>query len=375
MIRLAALILLFFLSYHMARSQEAFYKHFEGKVGTNISVVVDMVKSGTRLSGYYYYYFDDKSGDTSWIHYGKSMPIAGTIENSQFEFSEFDPEVKGAVFRGLLENGTIDGTWTSSDGKKQLPVQMIEKYPLGTMSFSAVYLNETAQLFEQKASPRAAIEVSMLNPSDYPLRNVEDSVRVNIYDHFFDTKNPSGKPDSLLLIKKELYFSNYRKSNEDLYKEGDASFDWQKIKEVRILHNEKDVLSLEYFDYGFTGGAHGLSLSNFHVIDLKNGRQILLDEVFRDDYTNDLRDIINSAARKKYRLERNQPLTDAGFFVAAIDPTSNFYITKDGMGFYYNQYEVAPFALGPIEIFVSYKDLLRILRDESPVHRLISNGK
>jgi len=84
--------------------------------------------------------------------------------------------------------------------------------------------------------------------------------------------------------------------------------------------------------------------------------------------------MINSSARKKYGLDLNKPMTDAGFFVEYIDPTDNFYVTKDGMGFFYNQYEVAPYALGPIEIFVSYRDLNRILREDSPVKRILSNG-
>ena len=372
MARIIAIALLFLFCFSTSRSQDAFYKHFEGKVGANINIVVDLVKSGEKLSGYYYYFFDDKSGDTSWTHYGKSMPIFGSLKDNQFEFSEFDPEVKGAVFRGLLNDSIIEGTWNSADGKKQLPLNLKESYPEGTMPFNAYYMAESGQLFEKKINPKASIEVSLLTPAEFIRLNVADSVRNNIYDHFFDLKQTTGDPKSLMSAMKDLYLSNYRNSNADLYQEGAASFDWQKRKEVRILHNEKEVLSLEYFDYGFTGGAHGLSLSNFHVFDLQDGHQITLDEVFRDEYNNDLRDIINSAARSKYRLQRNQLMTDAGFFVQYLDPTSNFYITKDGMGFYYNQYEVAPFALGPVEIFVNYGELRRILRENSPVYRIIS---
>jgi hypothetical protein len=348
--------------------------HLQGKVGTNINIVVDLVKSAENLSGYYYYYFDDHSGDLSWTHYGKSMPIQGKITADQFEFSEFDPEVKGAVFKGTIRMDTLVGTWNSSDGQKQLPLLLTEVYPEGTMAFNAYYLNESGRLLDKKAEPTARIEASLLTPGNYQPAAVADSVRVNIYDHFFDIRTTTGKPDSLLNALKELYFQNYRASNADLYQDGAMSFNWEKGKYVRIIHNEKNVLSIEYHDYGFTGGAHGLSLSNFHVISLSDGHMISLDEIFRDDYRNDLRDMINSSARKKYGLENNQGLTAAGFFVDFIDPTDNFYVTKDGMGFFYNQYEVAPYALGPVEIFVSYSNLMRILRDDSPVKNILSNG-
>lgn len=372
MSRLFLTALLIIISITIAQSQDAFYKHFEGNVGTNIQIVADLVRSGEKLSGYYYYFFDDQSGDTSWTHYGKSMPIFGTLTSDQFEFSEFDPEVKGAVFKGTFDGSTLTGTWNSADGNKQLPFVLKENYPRGTMPFIAIYMNQSGTLFDKKPNPKATIEVSILLPGKYTPQNVADSIRANIYDHCFDVRNDSSSVEVLLNSLKDMYLSNYRSSNADLYQEGAASFDWEKQKEVRILHNEKEVLSIEFYDYGFTGGAHGLSLTNFHVFDLKDGHLVTLEEVFRDDYTNDLRDIINSAARKKYHLQRNQPMTDAGFFVEYLDPTPNFYITKDGMGFFYNQYEVAPFALGPIEIFVSYSDLVRILREDSPVYRVIS---
>jgi len=374
MFRIIPVLILVFLAFSGARSQESFYRHYNGMVGPNIQIVVDMVKSGDRLSGYYYYFFDEKSGDTAWTHYGKSMPIYGTITDNQFEFSEFDPEVKGTVFAGTIENDSIEGTWKSADGKKQLPIRLKQSYPQGSMPFIAYYMNKSGPLFENKLNPKASIEISLLTPGEYTPANVADSVRYDIYDHFFDMPVTTGDPLFLLDSMKELYLSNYRKSNADIYQEGAASFDWQKKKEVRILHNEKNILSVEFYDYGYTGGAHGLSLSNFHVFDLSDGHTISLDEVFRADYKNDLRDIINSAARRKYNLERNKPMTEAGFFVEFIDPTENFYITKDGIGFYYNQYEVAPFALGPVEIFVNYRELLRILHEESPVYRLISQN-
>jgi len=68
---LAASFILILFSFTSIKAQDAFYKHFEGKVDANIHIVVDLVKSGERLSGYYYYFFDDRSGDTSWIHYGE----------------------------------------------------------------------------------------------------------------------------------------------------------------------------------------------------------------------------------------------------------------------------------------------------------------
>lgn len=354
-------------------AQQVFYKHLEGKIGNSITVVFDIIAAGNKLSGYYYYHFADHSGDTSWTYYGKSMPISGTITSEgRFEFSEFNPEVKGSVFRGEMNDGVIHGIWLSGDGAKQLPFEAIENYPPGTMAFNVIYLWDETTLFDKKKSPVATIELSVLLPAEYSDQAAADSVKAFIYGDFFHGSSLQEEPLTLLHKSRQLYFSNYRSSNEDIYQDGASSFDWMKVKETRILHNEHNILSLEVYDYGFTGGAHGLPISKFQVTDLISGTRITLDDLFRKDYQNDLRDIINIAARNKYRLERNQSLKDAGFYSEFIDPADNFYMTRDGIGFYYNQYEVAPFAMGPVNIFISYRNLLRIIKTDSMIYRLIT---
>jgi len=373
MVRGVILFIIAVITVITCSAQSAFYKHLEGMVGNNINIVLDVVVTGEKLGGYYYYFYNDQIGDDAWTHYGKSMPVIGHISPlNEFDFSEFDPEVIGAHFKGNMKDGIISGTWIDSVGKKELPFTATETYPLGTMAFRVIYIHDQTLLTGKANSPAASIDLSLLLPVDYPVINVADSVTAFIYDDFFEKDSLGVDPEILLNDVREHYFTNYKTSNADIYQEGAASFDWKKIKEIRILHNEHDILSLECYNYGFTGGAHGLSVSKFRVIDMKDGHQIRLDEIFRADYHNDLRDIINIAARNRYNLDRNQSLTDAGFNNELIDAGPNFYITKDGIGFYYNQYEIAPFALGPIDIFINFQELKRILNPESPVSRLIS---
>ncbi len=367
------LSLIFLMFLPAVKAQDAFYKHLEGKVGSNINVVMDLVASKEKLRGYYYYFFDDHSGDASWTHFGKSMPVTGRIHtDGTLEFSEFDPEVKGAVYSGILKDSLLSGTWTSADGKKQLPFEAVEKYPSGTLAFRAIYLKEEIPLFEKtKNSPVASLELSLLLPGGPSDAGVSNAVTRLVYADFFGKYDSLATAENLIDETKRQYVANYRNSNADIYQEGAQSFNWNKIKEVRILHNEHDLLSLEFHDYGFTGGAHGLTVSKFRVLDLADGHLVGLDEIFRDDYTNDLRDIINTSARKLYGLERGQSLREAGFYNDFIDPSDNFYITRDGIGFFYNQYEVAPYAMGQVNVFVNYNELMRILRTNGPAERLI----
>jgi hypothetical protein len=241
-----------------------------------------------------------------------------------------------------------------------------------TMAFRTFTLKDKTSLTAKPNSPVATIDLKLLLPVDFPLANVADSVKGYIYEDFFDKAVPGSDPEALLKDVRDKYFKNYKSNNAEIYQEGDASFNYEKVQETRIIYNSKGILTIENYSYGFTGGAHGMALSGFRVIDLENGRQLSLDDIFRADYQAELKEIINSAARKEYKLESGQSLLEAGFFSESIDPGTNFYVTGSGIGFYYNVYEVAPYAMGEVNLFVDFGELGHILAPGSAVSRLIT---
>ena len=60
-------------------------------------------------------------------------------------------------------------------------------------------------------------------------------------------------------------------------------------------------------------------------------------------------------------LPTSQSLKDAGFFTDPVKPTDNFYITGEGIGFFYNQYDIAPYASGSIDVFIPFRELKDVL--------------
>ena len=48
----------------------------------------------------------------------------------------------------------------------------------------------------------------------------------------------------------------------------------------------------------------------------------------------------------------------------SIYPPDNFLLKEEGILYYYNVYEIAPYALGATQLTISYSDLDDILRDD-----------
>ena len=354
-------------------AQTNFYKHMEGRIADGIHMKADLVRIDNKISGYYYYFYVDTLKQMDFgMHYGKSMPLTGFInDDNSLAFKEFAADMAGSSFQGKLEDGVIAGDWVSSDGTKTLPFELTETYPEGTIAFYVYHLKDSGPLLEGKTSPAAAIDLTLLLPKPYASAAPVDSVNAVIYSEFFGLDSAKGDPQQMLRESRDKFFRNYRKANTEIYQEGATSFNWEKTKAVKIQYNEKQILSMEFYDYGYTGGAHGLSLSRFVVISLDDGQRITLDGIFREDYQNDLRDIVNAQVRLQYDLPRESDLRNAGFFVENVDLSDNFYLNKDGIGFYYNQYEIAPFAMGPVDIFVPYYKMKRIMDPDGALYILI----
>jgi hypothetical protein len=368
---LVLLTTLFLSATSFCPAQDSFYKHYEGKVGENIFLVAEMMSTDGMLSGYYYYYFDEKTGDTSWTYFGKSLPVTGKItKDGSVEFSESQGGKQGSLFKGTLSESQIKGTWMSADGHKSLPFEMNEGYPEGTMSFDLYKHRDEMDLIEGKSGAKATLEIFMALPSPGASKPAADSVAAYVIGKLFGSDQPGLAPAALMEREKEVYFKNYRSSNLDIYQEGSASFNWEKSEVVRIQHNKYHILTLEIFDYGYTGGAHGLGFSTFAAFDLRDGHRISLQEIFRSDFQSELREIVNDQLRKDYDVNPGQTLADAGFFVEMVDPGSNFYINREGIGFYYNPYEVAPYSTGPVDVFIPYSKMKRIMAPGSPIATL-----
>ena len=69
---------------------------------------------------------------------------------------------------------------------------------------------------------------------------------------------------------------------------------------------------------------------------------------------------------KKYDVTEADQLISEGFFdINDIAPNNNFWMNDKGVHYVYNQYEIAPYSMGPIEITIPFEEVLSIIIPES----------
>ena len=125
---------------------------------------------------------------------------------------------------------------------------------------------------------------------------------------------------------------------------------------VNEIFSSKNHLCFEMRQYLYTGGAHGYGTTSFLNIDPKTGEELTLKELFKNN-----KEFI-AFAEEKFRAQQNigndQSINDNGFWFE----NDEFYLpesvgfTQDSLIFVYNQYDIASYADGPIELKIASKE-------------------
>jgi hypothetical protein len=131
-----------------------------------------------------------------------------------------------------------------------------------------------------------------------------------------------------------------------------------------IAFQSSKILTMAFFNYAYTGGAHGNYGTYYTSADLTSNKVLALDNIITEGGKKQLRTLLEKNFRKQYNLKPTDSLTDeGGLFENKIEPNKNFYITGKGIGFCYNPYEIGPYAMGEIDIFIPFTDLKNYLKE------------
>ncbi|MEA4849092.1 MAG: DUF4163 domain-containing protein [Clostridiaceae bacterium] len=117
----------------------------------------------------------------------------------------------------------------------------------------------------------------------------------------------------------------------------------------QVKYNQKDMLSIVFSNYQYSGGAHGITVQSSYTFDLKTGKEYEIKDLFPEG--SEYMSTINSAIKKQME-ERN--MTDTLVPFESIKADQDFYLSNSAVVVYFQQYEYYPYALGIPEFAVDY---------------------
>lgn len=124
------------------------------------------------------------------------------------------------------------------------------------------------------------------------------------------------------------------------------------------------ILTYSVTSFTFFGGAHPNSFLSYLNIYKDSPHCATLNDIFKPGFENALNKIIEAKFRWQKKLDASKPLTNGGLFEDKIAYNTNFAFLGDKIRFYYNPYEIAPYAMGGITIEIPLSELKDILNPD-----------
>ena len=161
------------------------------------------------------------------------------------------------------------------------------------------------------------------------------------------------------------YLSDAGEMMDEFDGEDSYMFNWESGIQGTFLPYDKARGLLTYCceanDY--MGGAHGMYNENYTVFDTKTGSVVTEDDLFEGEWDETLGELLSEQLYEDYAgLAEEMDADIEDIFFGAPYPNGNFSTGKDGITWYYNPYDIAPYAAGVISVTLSWKQLIPLLK-------------
>ncbi|HEY6978864.1 MAG TPA: DUF3298 domain-containing protein [Chitinophagaceae bacterium] len=352
-------ILLFiipFITYCVSAQNISWYKCLNGTID-KYPITMHLHKMDHNLSGYYYY--NSKLEPIYFI--GEDTTVTGRIKLYAFSKST-DPNNEEFLFS--TDEGKYFGQWRKNDSSAALVFSATESTDTSLIPFALVYVHGEVKLKpDMKESPAATYEAA----SVWPQGNSTKTLFIKkIIGEQLGEKDVQQEIEAIFLKNKSHFFDEYkeayREAKEEDMKDMPSAFSEEQINHLMIVYQSKNILTLANYSYSYTGGAHGNFGTAYSSLDLVKKKKLKLDDVLTASGQTRLPLLLIKYFRKNYNLDANTSLKEAGLFEEKIKPNNNFYVTGKGIGFSYAPYEIGPYAMGEINIFVPIVELKKLLQ-------------
>jgi len=343
-----------------AIAQLSWYKCLSGKID-KYPVTIHLHKWSHKYSGYYYY----NNTQQPIYFFGDDTTVAGKIKlNAVLPDRETQETLTFAI-----QGNSCTGNWMNTAGRN---LSFSANQVTQTPSWDFVFTTGAVKLKPQlQNSPVATYEAA----SVWPQGNSNQSVSLKQVINEWHAKESSTTDIGQIFLKeKKRFFDCYLSENKNI-PDSDLvdtySFNADETQTINLVFQSAELLTLAGLVYSYTGGAHGNYGTNYLSIDLLHNKKLSLDDVLSASGQKQLGRLLGKYFRKNNNLKDTDALSKGGLFEDEIKPNNNFFVTGKGLAFDYSPYEIGPYAMGEIIIFIPFTELSAYL--QSDFKKLVSN--
>ena len=256
--------------------------------------------------------------------------------------------------------------------------------PSRNLQFEEITLSKSEHLFADESKPACNLSIDFVFVNNTTTIGAKDSINAYLLSALFGKKYQQLSPQEAMEGYAKEYVTNYRADLEPMIQKDidnhidkdqlTAWYSYEQELKGSIETYKGMLLSYRTYKNEYSGGPHGMYTTEFTNLNLSTLQPILLDELFVEEYQETLTDLLWYQLALDNEVETRDELEEMGYATTGeLAPTENFYINEEGITFYYNVYEIAPYSMGPTQITLSYDMLEYILNYENKlVNELIT---
>lgn len=207
-------------------------------------------------------------------------------------------------------------------------------------------------------------------------KQVTDTAKaVIVYPVFNDTiANKFIQDRVIALTGKQGTYKNYKElatgfiKEFDTYQAGNPASNqrWFELMKLKVAANYPNYLSVLHTYADYKGGAHANILFTYFNYNPKTYQTITLDSLITTDGMPKLRSVAENIFRKNEHLAPDANLSEGYFFADGVfSLAETFTVTREGIKFLYNPYEIKPYAAGTTELTVPFSKIKDIMKESS----------
>ncbi|MCS6899740.1 MAG: DUF3298 and DUF4163 domain-containing protein [Myxococcales bacterium] len=304
---------------------------YRGAIGEKLQIRAQLKRDGKQLTGFYRY-----------ARSREDLQLRGSVDPESGKFDLRESSAAGTTTGRLqgtfLRSGFLVGTWSSADGARTLPFYLENSRPLAQITELPGGVKVIPREEDKQPSPRCSVSSSYPELDGMKDRKAQDAL------------------------------------NRLLRKEGTASIDPRECQEAApdlpysdetsyalTSTKKKGYLGVSFEGYSYRGGAHGMGYVDCKVIDLEQGELVSLAKLLHEDALPKLNRMVNEALRREHKTEQ---LSEAGFFddEVKVSETTNLCLLDSALEIVFNNYEVAPYAMGRPTVQLPLSDVAPLFK-------------
>ena len=343
------------------------YLHLKGTI-KNLPITMDLnyhtppksIDSKTAKGYYSGSYYYDKYQEPIEIVQGEDSTDV-LILREKYSYDEDNR------FIGKFVDDTFSGDWF--DGYRQFSFP----FELTVAEDSVIvfdYVSYNDKYFLDKTNKESAVAefgLSVLWPKDYKTPETTAFLQRAIIDMIAaDTIAKSVKtPREYFDLAKADYFKAYQAEMElEGGVDNPAAYNYGRDVDLSVVWNAADMLSIGALHYEYTGGAHGNYGTVYHVLDVRDSTVLTEKDIFKPNFEQKIAAALLKSAERTFDSDMIDYTPIDAINREELKPNGNFFVTGGGIGYNFVPYEIAPYALGEIQLFLPKNEVMEVLKPE-----------